>query len=158
MTQSWRTVVLVVGAFAALCAASLVAVALTAPRMICRLYDQRQTKAKADIKAIVFALEMFRTGHGTIPTTADGLEPLVNADSEPYLWKVPIDPWGRSYQYISDGHRYSIVSLGADGKQGGDGNDSDIDGSSAFADRSTSQRSRRGATRKTGSYASWPPG
>jgi len=132
MKQRWRTVVLVVGAFAALCAANLIAFALTAPRIICRLYDARQTKAKADITALVYALETFRIERGAIPTTAEGLAPLVNAASEAYLWKIPIDPWGRSYQYVSDGHRYSIASLGADGKRGGDGKDSDIDDSSAF--------------------------
>ena len=132
MRRRWRTVALAVGAVAALCTAGLVTFALTAPRIICALYDARQTKAKADIKAIVYALETFRAEHGSIPTTEDGLEPLVNPDSEAYLWKVPVDPWGRPYLYASDGHRYSIASFGADGKSGGDGNDSDVDDSSAF--------------------------
>jgi general secretion pathway protein G len=132
MKRRCRIALWILGTTLVVGAASLVAVALTVPRITCRLHDARQTKAKADIKAIVDALETFRIEHGAIPTTAEGLEPLVNAGSETYLSKVPIDPWGNSYQYASDGHRYSVASFGADGKQGGDGNDSDIDDSSAF--------------------------
>jgi len=75
---------------------------------------------------------------GRYPTTAEGLQALVaaggggggvgrNYNPDGYLEKVPIDPWGNLYAYASDGQQFIIKSFGADGAEGGDGKNADID-------------------------------
>ena len=54
-------------------------------------------------------------------------EPPRNWREDGYLERVPIDPWDRHYLYASDGSRYTLQCLGADGEEGGDGINADID-------------------------------
>lgn len=109
-------------------------VTLVAPRIIGRTDDARVTKAKADIKAIEEAANMFKLDNGFYPTTAEGLAALVQApprakkfNPEGYLPNIPHDPWGNEYIYQSDGRSVVIMSLGRDGVEGGEGYDADID-------------------------------
>lgn len=95
-------------------------------------------KAKADIALIEQALEIYRLDNLTYPTTAQGLAALVQPPAglaDParyrrggYVKRLPDDPWGRAYQYMSPGSRgeMDIYSLGADGQPGGDGDNADI--------------------------------
>lgn len=80
---------------------------------------------------------MFRLHAFRYPSTDEGLEALVSppgsADASdrwkgPYLTKVPNDPWGRPYLYLSPGTRADIdvYTLGRDGQPGGEGEDGDI--------------------------------
>ncbi|MNH47745.1 Type II secretion system protein G precursor [compost metagenome] len=57
-----------------------------------------------------------------------GNPPAKNWSKDGYLKKLPIDPWGNTYQYLSPGSKgtYDLYSLGADGKEGGSDNDADI--------------------------------
>jgi general secretion pathway protein G len=103
----------------------------------------RGEKAKADaakieIGQIAQALDLFKLEVGRYPTQQEGLQALVSAPAGvnnwngPY-WKrgtVPKDPWGNEYRYASPGASapYDITSLGADGKEGGDGVNKDITG------------------------------
>jgi general secretion pathway protein G len=98
-----------------------------------------QAKAKAakiEIEQIGQALDLFKLELGRYPTTSEGLQALVAAPSGlsnwagPY-WKkstTPKDPWGHEYKYQSPGTHgpYDIVSLGADGVEGGEGANKDI--------------------------------
>ncbi len=110
-------------------------VTLVAPRIIGRTDEARVTKTKADIRAIEEAANMFKLDNGFYPTTAEGLAALVQApprarkfNPDGYLSNIPRDPWGNEYLYQSDGHRVVIVlSLGADGVEGGEGYNADID-------------------------------
>jgi general secretion pathway protein G len=110
-------------------------VTLVAPRIIGRTDEARVTKAKADIKAIEEAANLFKLDNGFYPSTAEGLNALVQPpprarrpNPDGYLSKVPVDPWGHEYVYQSDGQReVVIVSLGADGSEGGEGYNGDID-------------------------------
>jgi general secretion pathway protein G len=109
-------------------------VTLVAPRIIGRTDEARVTKAKADIKAIEEALNMFKLDNGFYPSSAEGIAALVQPpprakrfNPDGYLPKVPIDPWGNEYLYQSDGRNIVIVSLGADGVEGGEGYNADID-------------------------------
>lgn len=57
------------------------------------------------------------------PSTGEGLKAVYGTES------VPKDSWGNDFVYVSpgpDGHKYDLISYGADGVEGGDGNDSDI--------------------------------
>ena len=109
-------------------------VTLVAPRIIGRTDEARVTKAKADIKAIEDSLNMFKLDNGFYPSSAEGIGALVQApprakrfNPDGYLSKVPVDPWGNEYVYGSDGRNVIIVSLGADGVEGGEGYNADID-------------------------------
>jgi general secretion pathway protein G len=98
-------------------------------------------KAKADaarieIGQISQALDLYKLEVGRYPTTQEGLQALVSAPAGtnnwngPY-WKkqaVPKDPWGNEYKYAAPGTSgpYDITSLGADGKEGGEGVNKDI--------------------------------
>jgi general secretion pathway protein G len=109
-------------------------VTLVAPRIIGRTDEARVTKAKADIKAIESAMNMFKLDNGFYPSSAEGIGALVQApprakrfNPDGYLAKVPTDPWGNEYVYQSDGRNIVIVSMGADGVEGGDAYNADID-------------------------------
>jgi general secretion pathway protein G len=102
----------------------------------------RVATARAQIKQLESALDMYRMDNGRYPTTEQGLEALVsmpniapeprNYRPEGYLQggRVPLDPWSEPYQYESPGtnNAYSIDiwSLGADNSPGGDGVEADI--------------------------------
>ena len=101
----------------------------------------RGEKAKADAAKIEIgqigqALDLYKLETGRYPSSSEGLQALVTAPAGatnwngPY-WKkssIPKDPWGNDYRYTSPGQKgaYDIVSLGADGKEGGDGTNKDI--------------------------------
>jgi general secretion pathway protein G len=109
-------------------------VTLVAPRIIGRTDEARVTKAKADIKAIEEAMNMFKLDNGFYPSTAEGIAALVQApprarrfNPDGYLSKIPLDPWGNQYLYTTDGRETFIVSFGADGVEGGEGYNADID-------------------------------
>jgi general secretion pathway protein G len=82
------------------------------------------------------ALDLFFLDASRYPTTAEGLDTLVHKPAAvagwagPYLKGdvVPPDPWGNSYNYRSPGEhgKYDLYSYGADGRDGGTGNDADI--------------------------------
>lgn len=107
--------------------------ALVVPKIVGRTDEARVTKAKADIKAIESALNLFKIDNGFYPTTAEGLTALVQApprakrwNPDGYLDKVPVDPWSVEYIYHSDGRQIIVASMGADGVEGGDGYNADI--------------------------------
>jgi len=109
-------------------------VTLVAPKIIGRTDEARRTKALADIKGIEEALHLFKLDNGFYPTTDQGLQALVtrpsnarNYNPDGYLDRVPIDPWGNPYAYFSDGQEYIVKSYGADGQEGGEGKNADID-------------------------------
>ena len=109
-------------------------VTLVAPRIIGRTDEARVTKAKADIKAIEEAANMFKLDNGFYPTTAEGLAAFVQPpprakkfNPDGYLSNIPRDPWGNEYIYQSDGRVVIVLSLGADGVEGGEGYNADID-------------------------------
>jgi len=106
------------------------------PRILNRPEQARRTKAKIDIRNIESALALFKTDTGHFPTTSEGLEALVRDpgvrgyNPDAYLDKVPLDPWGNKYIYISPGvhsRDYDLESYGRDGEDGGTGDDADIE-------------------------------
>jgi general secretion pathway protein G len=108
------------------------------PKIMKRPEEARRTKATVDIKAIETALNLYRLDNGVYPSTEQGLEALVakpttgiipkNWKEDGYLDKVPKDPWGNPFVYLCPGvHKeFDLVSLGADGVEGGEGKDADI--------------------------------
>jgi general secretion pathway protein G len=106
------------------------------PKILSKPDQARRTKAMVDIRSIQSALALFKTDTGRFPTTAEGLQALVanpglkGYDSDGYLDRVPTDPWGNKYLYISPGLHskdYDLESFGQDGEDGGTGKDADIE-------------------------------
>ncbi len=95
-------------------------------------------KAKADIALIEQALDMYRLDNLSYPRAEQGLAALVQPPAglaQPtryraggYLKRLPDDPWGAPYQYAFPGRHgaVDVYSFGADGREGGEGNDADI--------------------------------
>lgn len=112
--------------------------ALVVPNILGRAGDARVQAAKSDMAAISQALDMYKLDNSVYPTSDQGLEALVTKPSgspEPrnwnpsgYLKKMPQDPWHRDYQYMSpaEGAAFEIRTLGADGREGGEGEDQDL--------------------------------
>ena len=99
----------------------------------------RTAAAKSQIDSFSLALESYYIDNGQYPTQEQGLEalwqkpsiePVSISWSGPYLYKkTPNDPWGNPYEYSipgNEGQPFSIRSLGADRKEGGDGKNADI--------------------------------
>ena len=112
--------------------------ALVVPQVMNRPDQAKVTVAKGDIKAIGAALDMYKLDNFSYPSTQQGLDALAqkpggnppprNWNADGYLKRVPKDPWGNDYQYLSPGTKgpYDLYSLGADGKQGGTDLNADI--------------------------------
>ena len=109
------------------------------PKIMKRPEEARRTKAVMDIKAIEMALIRYKLDSGVYPSTEQGLEALVtepttgviprNWKEGGYLDKVPKDPWRSPFIYLHPGgHKeFDLVSYGADGVEGGEGKDADIE-------------------------------
>jgi general secretion pathway protein G len=110
--------------------------ALIVPRIMSRPDEARAVAAKQDVAQVLQALKLYRLDNFRYPSTQQGLQALVvKPTQEPvpqrwqsYLDKLPKDPWGNPYQYLSPGIKgeVDVFSLGADGKPGGNGVDSDV--------------------------------
>jgi general secretion pathway protein G len=109
---------------------------LVGPRVISYLSDSKTKAAKIQISNLIAALDLYFLDTGVYPDTAEGLQVLVQKPDSASSWNgpylqtgaIPNDPWGKPYLYIApvqSGH-YAIRSLGADGREGGSGNDADI--------------------------------
>ncbi|MBI3602311.1 MAG: type II secretion system major pseudopilin GspG [Candidatus Omnitrophica bacterium] len=101
--------------------------AMIIPRLVGRGEQAKVKIAKSDIAAnIPTALKLYELDNGIFPTTAQGLNalrvkptnnPIPQNWNGPYLEKGPIDPWGRSYVYVSPGEHgldYDLSSKGKD--------------------------------------------
>jgi general secretion pathway protein G len=110
--------------------------ALVVPNIAGRQEQAQRTAVESDLNALANALEFYRLDNFTYPSTEQGLRALVEKPSGypearrwksgGYLRRLPDDPWGTSYQYLSTGERFELYSLGADGQEGGEGGDADI--------------------------------
>ncbi|MFI5304855.1 MAG: type II secretion system major pseudopilin GspG [Nitrospiria bacterium] len=109
--------------------------ALVVPKFFGKVEQSKVKAAQAQIELFGAALDQYRLDNGRYPTTSEGLEslrtkPAVASNwNGPYVKKeIPDDPWGRAYNYTSPGTHddYDLVSYGADGVPGGDGENQDI--------------------------------
>ncbi len=117
---------------------ALLLAALVVPKLIGRTEEAKKTQTRVQIKSLQQALELFKLDNGFYPSTDQGLDALVrmpeggripkNYRKGGYIDRNPKDPWGNPYVYVSPGQRgdYEISSYGADGVQGGEGEDADI--------------------------------
>jgi general secretion pathway protein G len=114
--------------------------AVVGPQIFQNVGDAKASAARSQIEMFGIALESYRMDNDNYPATEQGLAalrvtPLTGEPARnwrgPYLRRaVPIDPWGRSYVYLSPGienpGQYDLFSLGRDGRVGGIGEDADV--------------------------------
>lgn len=112
---------------------------IVVPRLLDRPEEARRTKAAVQIKSLEEALGLFKLDNGFYPTTEQGLESLVSQPESGriptkyreggYINKVPEDPWGNAYVYLSPGVHgdFDLLSYGPDGESGGEGDNADIE-------------------------------
>lgn len=111
-----------------------------APKLMGRPDEAKQVRARMDIAALETALKLYKLDNGIYPGTEQGLLALVQQPESgviPKKWrqggylekgKVPKDPWGNDYVYLSPGMKgdFDIISYGADGVPGGENENKDI--------------------------------
>jgi general secretion pathway protein G len=108
------------------------------PRVVGRVGEAQVVRAKADVRALISALNMYKLDNFHFPSTDQGLQALVNKPSgQPdapnwktggYIEGLPKDPWSRDYLYLAPGQHgeVDVYSLGRDGQPGGEGEDADV--------------------------------
>lgn len=109
---------------------------LVGPQVFKQLSGSKTKAAQLQIQELSGALDLYRLELGSYPTSEQGLDALItkprNVDNwnGPYLKKSVIrkDPWGNDYQYRSPGQNgdFDLWSLGADNREGGDGENRDV--------------------------------
>ena len=106
---------------------------LVGPRVLSQLGGAKSKTAGVQIADLEKSLELYKLDVGRFPTTEEGLNALVtkpasaNGWNGPYLkGGVPNDPWGKAYKYTLNGGNVELLSYGADGAAGGDGENADI--------------------------------
>lgn len=110
--------------------------ALIVPNVLGRADDARVTAARTDVGNLMQAMKLYKLDNQRFPSAEQGLNALilkpttepVPANWKPYLDKLPRDPWGRAYQFMNPGIKgeVDVLSFGADGQAGGEGNNADI--------------------------------
>ena len=114
--------------------------ALVAPNVFQNVGAAKDATARSQIELLGAGLDSYRLDNGRYPTTDQGLEALQvfpTIQPQPSNWRgpylrraVPLDPWDNPYIYFSPGEvntrSYDLISLGADGEPGGEGEDADI--------------------------------
>lgn len=109
---------------------------MVAQNFIGRDQEAMRQAVRADFNTIENALQMYRLENSHYPSNEQGLDALMNEPSGsptprnwrgPYLRSAPRDPWGNDYDYVNHGdNRIEIISYGADGQPGGEGDNADI--------------------------------
>lgn len=109
---------------------------LVGPRVMKYVGESKSKTTRVQIEDLGAALDLFNLEVGRYPTSEEGLIALVEQPATAENWngpylkkkKVPLDPWGRDYQYRSPGQHggYDLFSLGADNAEGGDGENQDV--------------------------------
>ena len=110
--------------------------ALIVPNVLDRLDDSKVTAAQTQVGSLMQQLKLYKLDNQRYPSAEQGLDALVHKPTagtippnwRPYLDKMPVDPWGKPYQYANPGVKgeIDVYSFGADGKVGGEGRDADI--------------------------------
>ncbi|MBC8019268.1 MAG: type II secretion system major pseudopilin GspG [Verrucomicrobia bacterium] len=114
--------------------------AIVGPKLMGRTDDAKVTDARVQIKNVETALKFYKLDNGVYPSTEQGLNALISKPTVGVIpksykdggylesKKVPKDPWGNDYLYVSPGEHgdYDLFSYGTDGAKGGDGKDADI--------------------------------
>ncbi|ANE55616.1 MULTISPECIES: type II secretion system major pseudopilin GspG [Methylomonas] len=109
---------------------------IVGPQVMKHMGASKTKAARVQIEDLAAALDMYKLDEGRYPTTQQGLAALVEKPAEAKRWngpylrkdKIPLDPWNQEYHYVFPGQhgKFDLFSLGADEKEGGEGEDQDI--------------------------------
>lgn len=109
---------------------------LVGPQVMKHMGESKVKAAKVQIEDLAQTLDMYKLDVGSYPSSEQGLAALVENPGDIQRWngpylrkaKIPLDPWNNEYRYTSPGEhgKFDISSLGADGKEGGEGEDKDL--------------------------------
>ncbi|MEO1927771.1 MAG: type II secretion system major pseudopilin GspG [Nautiliaceae bacterium] len=110
---------------------------LVVPNLISQGEKAKEKLVCIQMKSLKNALDSFKVEEGSYPTTEEGLKALIqNPNPQKYQSyptkgflnskKLPKDPWGHRYIYVNNNGNIDIISLGADGREGGSGENRDI--------------------------------
>jgi general secretion pathway protein G len=109
---------------------------LVGPQVMKHMGESKIKAAKVQIEDLAQTMDMYKLDVGSYPTSEQGLNALIESPDGAQRWngpylrksKVPLDPWQQEYKYTSPGEhgKFDISSLGADGKEGGEGEDKDL--------------------------------
>jgi len=109
---------------------------IVGPQVMKHMGESKTKAARVQIEDLAATLDMYKLDLGRYPTSDEGLQALVESPdgakrwNGPYLQKskVPVDPWQNEYHYVSPGEhgKFDLFSYGADGKEGGEGEDQDV--------------------------------
>ncbi|MEQ1560572.1 MAG: type II secretion system major pseudopilin GspG [Methyloglobulus sp.] len=109
---------------------------LVGPQVMKHMGESKVKAAKVQIEDLAQTLDMYKLDVGSYPTSEQGLNALIESPDGAQRWngpylrkaKVPLDPWNNEYKYTSPGEhgKFDVMSMGADGKEGGEGEDKDL--------------------------------
>jgi general secretion pathway protein G len=109
---------------------------VAAPQLIKFIGGAKADTAKVQIERLSGVIDLYRLEVGSYPSEQQGLKALVDAPSGVATWNGPylkkadalVDPWGRPYVYRFPGRHgdYDLYTLGADGRDGGEGENQDV--------------------------------
>jgi general secretion pathway protein G len=109
---------------------------LVGPQVMKHMGESKVKAAKVQIEDLAQTLDMYKLDVGSYPTSDQGLNALIESPDGAQRWngpylrksKVPLDPWQQEYKYTSPGEhgKFDVSSMGADGKEGGEGEDKDL--------------------------------
>lgn len=109
---------------------------IVGPQVMKHMGESKTKAAKVQIEDLSAALDMYKLDLGTYPSTEQGLKSLIESPDSAKRWngpylrktKMPLDPWQQEYHYVSPGEhgKFDLYTLGADSKEGGEGEDQDI--------------------------------
>ncbi len=109
---------------------------IVGPQVMKHMGESKTKAAKVQIEDLSAALDMYKLDLGRYPTSEQGLKALIESPDSAKRWngpylrkaKMPLDPWQQDYHYVSPGEhgKFDLFTWGADGKEGGEGEDQDI--------------------------------
>ncbi len=109
---------------------------LVVPSVMKHMGEAKLKDAKIQIESLAQTLDMYKLDVGGYPSSEQGLNALIENPGDVKRWngpylnksKVPLDPWNNEYKYTFPGEhsKFDISSMGADGKEGGEGEDQDL--------------------------------
>jgi general secretion pathway protein G len=109
---------------------------IVGPQIMKHMGESKIKAARVQIEDLAATLDMYKLDLGSYPTSEEGLNALIEAPDSAKRWngpylrksKIPVDPWQNEYHYVSPGEhgKFDLFSWGADGKEGGEGEDQDI--------------------------------
>ncbi len=109
---------------------------LVGPQVLKQIGGSKTKAAILQIEEFSTALDLYHLDSGRYPSTADGLNALIEKPSSARIWNGPYlkkkvirdDPWGNPYHYASPGEHsdFDLFSLGRDGREGGEAEDGDV--------------------------------